>query len=47
MKRYLIQKLLSLLPVLLGISLLTGTLTGFVSSLLFRAMAHIKLSTKE
>ena len=38
---------LGYLPFLLGISLLTGTLTGFVSSLLFRAMAHIKLSTKE
>ena len=36
-----------MLRILLGISLLTGTLTGFVSSLLFRAMAHIKLSTKE
>ena len=38
---------LGYLPFLLGISLLTGTLTGFVSSLLFRAMAHIKLSAKE
>ena len=38
---------LGYLPFLLGISLLTGALTGFVSSLLFRAMAHIKLSTKE
>ena len=38
---------LGYLPFLLGISLLTGTLTGLVSSLLFRAMAHIKLSTKE
>ena len=37
---------LGYLPFLLGISLLTGTLTGFVSSLLFRAMAHIKLSAK-
>ena len=31
---------LGYLPFLLGISLLTGTLTGFVSSLLFRAMAY-------
>ena len=29
------------LPVLLGVSLLTGTLTGFVASLLFRAMKNI------
>ena len=29
------------LPVLLGVSLLTGTLTGFVAGLLFRAMKNI------
>ena len=29
---------------LLAVSLVTGTLTGFVSALLFRAMAHVKLS---
>ena len=32
------------LPFLLAVSLVTGTLTGFVSALLFRAMAHVKLS---
>ena len=32
---------LGYLPVLLGVSLLTGTLTGFVASLLFRAMKNI------
>lgn len=35
---------LGYLPVLLAVSLLTGSLTGFISSLLFRAMNHIKLS---
>ena len=29
---------------LLAVSLLTGTLTGFVAALLFRAMAHVTLS---
>lgn len=32
---------LGYLPVLLGVSLITGTLTGFVASLLFRAMRSI------
>ena len=32
---------LGYLPVLLGVSLLTGTLTGFVAGLLFRAMKNI------
>ena len=32
---------LVVLAVLLGVSLLTGTLTGFVASLLFRAMKNI------
>ena len=32
---------LGYLPVLLGVSLITGTLTGFVASLLFRAMRGI------
>ena len=32
------------LPFLLAVSLLTGTLTGFVAALLFRAMAHVTLS---
>ena len=31
------------LPILLGVSLLTGTLTGFISSLLFRALGHTGL----
>ena len=35
---------LGYLPLLLAVSLFTGTLTGFVSSLLFRAMKIIKLS---
>ena len=35
---------LGYLPVLLAVSLLTGTLTGFVAALLFRAMAHVTLS---
>ena len=35
---------LGYLPFLLAVSLVTGTLTGFVSALLFRAMAHVKLS---
>lgn len=35
---------LGYLPLLLAVSLFTGTLTGFVSSLLFRAMKNIKLS---
>ena len=33
---------LGYLPVLLGISLITGTLTGFVTGLLFRAMQTVK-----
>ena len=36
--------LLVYLPFLLAVSLLTGTLTGFVAALLFRAMAHVTLS---
>ena len=32
------------LPVLLGVSLITGTLTGFIASLLFRAMKNVHLS---
>ena len=35
---------LGYLPLLLAVSLFTGALTGFVSSLLFRAMNNIKLS---
>lgn len=35
---------LGYLPFLLGISLLTGTLTGFISALLFRAMKDVKFS---
>ena len=35
---------LGYLPFLLAVSLVTGTLTGFASALLFRAMAHVKLS---
>lgn len=31
------------LPVLLAVSLVTGTLTGFVAGLLFRAMQNVKL----
>lgn len=31
------------LPILLGVSLLTGTLTGFIASLMFRAMKNTKL----
>lgn len=34
---------LGYLPVLLGVSLITGTLTGFVAGLLFRAMKNVKL----
>lgn len=34
---------LAYLPVLLGVSLLTGALTGFIASLLFRAMKNSKL----
>ena len=37
---------LSYLPVLLGVSLVSGTLTGFLSSLLFRAMAHVDPTSK-
>ena len=33
------------LPVLLGVSLLTGALTGLVSACLFRALAHTNLNT--
>lgn len=36
--------ILGYLPMLLGVSLFTGTLTGFVSSLLFRAMKNVNLS---
>ena len=36
---------LGYLPVLLGVSLITGTLTGFVAGLLFRAMENVKLNT--
>ena len=35
---------LGYLPFLLAVSLVTGTLTGFVASLLFRAMRNIHLS---
>ena len=35
---------LGYLPFLLAVSLVTGTLTGFVAALLFRAMAHVTLS---
>lgn len=35
---------LGYLPFLLAVALVTGTLTGFVSALLFRAMSHVKLS---
>ena len=35
---------LGYLPVLLAVSLLTGTLTGFVAGLLFRAMKNVKQS---
>ena len=35
---------LGYLPLLLAVSLITGTLTGFVAALLFRAMAHVTLS---
>lgn len=34
---------LGYLPLLLGVSLFTGALTGFVSALLFRAMKNVKL----
>ena len=36
----------SYLPVLLGVSLVSGALTGFLSSLLFRAMAHVDPTSK-
>ena len=35
---------LGYLPVLLGVSLITGTITGLVAALLFRAMKNIRLS---
>ena len=35
---------LGYLPFLLAVSLVTGTLTGFVTGLLFRAMRNIHLS---
>ncbi len=35
---------LGYLPFLLAVSLLTGTLTGFIAALLFRAMKHVKIS---
>ena len=35
---------LGYLPFLLAVSLVTGTLTGFVAGLLFRAMRNIHLS---
>ena len=34
------------LPVLLGVSLLTGTLTGLVAACLFRALSHTNLLRK-
>lgn len=34
---------LGYLPILLGVSLITGTITGLVSSLMFRAMQNIRL----
>ena len=34
---------LGYLPILLGVSLITGTVTGLVSSLMFRAMKNIRL----
>ena len=37
---------LAYLPVLLGVSLLSGGLTGFLSALLFRAMSHVDLTSK-
>ena len=35
---------LGYLPALLGVSLVTGSLTGFVTSLLFRAMGSINFT---
>ena len=35
---------LGYLPVLLGVSLITGTVTGLVAALLFRAMQNVRLS---
>lgn len=35
---------LGYLPVLLGVSLITGTVTGLVAALLFRAMKNVRLS---
>ena len=32
------------LPVLLGVALITGTLTGFIAALLFRALKNVHLS---
>ena len=32
------------LPVLLGVALITGTLTGFIAALLFRALGNVHLS---
>ena len=37
---------LAYLPVLLGVSLLSGRLTGSLSALLFRAMSHVDLTSK-
>ena len=37
---------LSYLPVLLGVSLVSGALTGFLSALLFRAMSHVDPTSK-
>lgn len=37
---------LGYLPVLLGVSLITGTVTGLVASLLFRAMRNIRLEKR-
>ena len=34
------------LPVLLGVSLVSGALTGFLSALLFRAMSHVDPTSK-
>ena len=35
---------LGYLPVLLGVSLITGTVTGLVAALLFRAMKNVRLA---
>mgnify|MGYP003229446468 CR=1 FL=1 len=43
-KRVILYLCLGYLPFLLAVSLVTGTLTGFVAGLLFRAMRNIHLS---